>query len=385
MMGAPCVIPTVCPVIVCCAAAKQQHMLLALCVFVATTVRQPPFGPTSTVRTALVNVSLEDGVQRRVWANAGGRVYLLDATLRELARSDELAKDVNGIGLSLSGQDAIVSTSHGLSLLTAAGKRNLAVQPVSGFASSLTAGRVADSIALVPGVESFVVAAHDTNSSVGMVLIVQLTRAGGRPSASVVASHAVGSAPFDAKMVVGNAIQSGGARTIVASTASSLIMLQLLPDGKLALQRTMPLPEGNDGFDLLTSGDSAGDLLAVVAADAKGFRIVNLRTGALLSQTAVPGWSGSVRTADSFAIVAADPGLLLFDIALPSRPTRVAACALAGGTGWNLAIDPSSRLAFVAAAGGGLHAVTFVAPALPVSYAHFGAGSSSPCNTTWPE
>ena len=369
-----------------------------LCVLFATTLRQPTFGSTDTVRTALVNVSLADGVQRRVWANAGKRVYLLDAALKELARSDELSKDkdVNAIGLSLSGQDAIVGTSDGLSLLTMAGGRHLATQPVAGFAATLTPGRIADSIALTPGVESFVVAAQDTtNSSVGVILIVQLTRGGGRTSASVVASCVVGSAARDAKMVhsatnavqssimVGGDAPSGGARTIIATTTSSLVVLQL-ENGQLALQRTIALPGGNDGFDLVTSADLTGDLLAVVAAGANGLRIVNLRTGALLSQMAVPGWSGSARVADSIALVAADAGLVAFDLAQPTRPTRAWACGLTGGTGWNLAVDEAARIAFVAAAASGLHAVLFAAPSKPLTYAHFGEGVPTVCNTTWP-
>ena len=384
----------------------------------ATVAAGPPFGPTLAVRSAGGNV----------WAGSGRRVFLLDSSLRERAHSDELgSKDVNAVGVSLSGRHALVSAEGMLHLMTVNGSK-LTAQPVRGFRASLVTSRVSDAVALSPSVEMFVVAATDTDpsASAGVVLLVHLV--GGGQDASVVASCQVGSAARDAKM----AAKSDG--LIMASTPSSLALLRWANGVSLSLERTIALPDGTDGFDLTAgvggqnaSGVSPG--LAVVAAGPNGLLLIevgpngrgvlsqsvcslvdsnsahtppSMATDDLTSapeltrarltsvaptavQQAIPGWTGGARAISSLALalVVADSGLLAFDISHPARPRRTWACGLAGGTGYNVAIDAAAQLAFVAAATGGLHAISFSGET-PTAQAHFGVGTPQPCNTTWP-
>ena len=61
------------------------------------------------------------------------------------------------------------------------------------------------------------------------------------------------------------------------------------------------------------------------------------------------GWAGGVRAIGNLALIAADPGLVIYDIKDPTKPTLKYVCKMGGkGKGWNIALDKSSNTVFLA-------------------------------------
>ena len=81
----------------------------------------------------------------------------------------------------------------------------------------------------------------------------------------------------------------------------------------------------------------------------------------------------------AFALVAADPGMHMFDVSDRTSPTLVRTCKIATGKGWNIDIDPTDKTVFLADYDGGLHIIKLSSFLVPTVVGHFGAGGFATC------
>ena len=133
-----------------------------------------------------------------------------------------------------------------------------------------------------------------------------------------------------------------------------------------------------DGAGLRTFGFDAA--AAAGAAAASG-----LRNLTLMSQQAVPGWSGGVALYRSpglsLALVAADPGLFAFDVSGgAAQPQQRWNCSLGGvGAGWNVAVSQALEIALVSYNQGGLQIVQLGQDGGAAVVGHVGNGTQLAC------
>ena len=104
--------------------------------------------------------------------------------------------------------------------------------------------------------------------------------------------------------------------------------------------------------------------MVYIAAQGNGLRVVDMDgnhgKGKFMGTGIGSGWMGGVVRVDDFALVAADPGVHVFEVAGdPSNPKLVSTCRIGNQDtdsykGWNLAMDYTSNQLFLADYEGGL-------------------------------
>jgi len=204
------------------------------------------------------------------------------------------------------------------------------------------------------------------------------------PSVSLLASAAVGTASTEA-------VWSKATGKVYAATPEAIAVLSFEPHGRAALEVEEVIPAGtssSDGIAISSRGS-----FAYIAAGLDGLQVVDLRARKHVGSYRIDGWSGGI-VLDPLgnAVVAADPGLLSFDVARPASPLLLNHCDVnrtsGGGHGWNVAWggacfgglcdkDQEPGLALLADNTGGLR-VIHVGLGMEVS-AHFGMGTLAHC------
>jgi len=123
---------------------------------------------------------------------------------------------------------------------------------------------------------------------------------------------------------------------------------------KLSSRAMIATSKGNDGIDVTTDGK-----MVYIAAQGSGLRIVNMNTNLVVGQASIDGWAGGVKVSldGTVAYVAADPGLLAFNVSIPSQPTLLWTCTFSGGLGWNIDVNDAVNVAYVSDNLGGMYIV----------------------------
>eukprot|EP00943_MAST-04B_sp_MAST-4B-sp1_P009523 g9523.t1 len=133
---------------------------------------------------------------------------------------------------------------------------------------------------------------------------------------------------------------------------------------------------GCDGMDVTPK-------YAYIAKQQDGLYIYNLDTKVVVSEIKdglQGGWAGGVRVVGNLALVAADPGLVIYDIRDPGKPSLIYVCKMAPpGKGWNVAVDKATSTVFLADNKGGLQIVQLVNGGKGEIIGHYGMGTMQSC------
>ena len=396
------------------AVTRSARLLLLHFICSAAEASTLHYGPTLVVR-----VDTKKGL---AWVGVGARVAVVNTTtlrdrdmigeLNFLALSDPLTGgNVVALGLSSNGDSALASDASGnltnVVLRIGGGAKSDGNQSVALLIqdlppllpSSFSATRISNALA-VSSQDTYFIAANSkeegqvlaiagpsslsstisssSSSSSSFQLIAGLAFNG-----SVNDAHVVGTGFGTSTLAVIATIDAGLANITFTSSSSSSLKL----NGVMATATV----GGNDGFALSQTG-----AIAAVAAQGNGLRVMNMNTGAENGSAAVDGWAGDVKLHSNgnddgddgdytLALVAADPGLLAYEIDNSGADAVAAvaakwACAFGGaGIGWNLDVDDAARLAYVADFDGGLQVVSYGSDA-PRVVAHFGNGTMATCD-----
>jgi hypothetical protein len=347
-----------------------------LCYLLTISSLPPSFAQTLTAKPTSSGL---------LFVGAGCRVTLLDATdnsnLARLATTnDDISnpcRPVVGMGVSTQGNIALVSsgthalsmvllqtstTSHGASTKKSYNLTIVPVQPVEKYVT----GRIHNGVVSPDGTsEIFFVAANGNNS--GAVIAYQISE---KKSTGVVAIL-----PMPCTAV--HDVQPWTPEHVLVSCSTGIV--EVLFDGKtltLAPTRMANTGVGNDGMEVVGRH-------AYLGSGSAGLRVVDLETRQLVGHADVQGWAGGVKVGgDDVAYVAADPGLVAYDVSIPAQPRHLWTCALGveySGVGWNIALDDVEHVAYVSDKLGGLFAVDVSNSRVPKAVGHYGSGGMAAC------
>lgn len=144
-------------------------------------------------------------------------------------------------------------------------------------------------------------------------------------------------------------------------------------------QQSITYPDKSSHSD----GMDVNPNFAYIAAQGNGLYVYDLKNKMVAGNTdeGLTGWAGGVRVIGNFALVAADPGLIIYDVKDPTKPALQYLCKMGGnGKGWNVAMDKGSNLVFVADNQGGLQIVELVDDGKGKIIGHFGQGVIQSCD-----
>ena len=316
--------------------------------------------------------------QKLIFVGSGCRVSVLDATdkskLVTLAKtSDDISNpciSVVGLGVSTQGDIALVSSgTHELSIVLlqkSPKKYNLTVvhvQPVENYVTS----RVHNGVVSPDGKSEIFFVAANSNKT-GAVIAYQISE---DKSIGVVAIL-----PLPCSSV--SDVQPWTSEHLLVSCSTGIV--EVLFDGKtlkIAQKLMAKTNVGNDGMDVVGRN-------AYLSAGSAGLRVVDLETRQLVGHAdVVKGWAGGVKVGgDDVAYVAADPGIVAFDVSTPAKPKHLWTCSLGvdfNGLGWNIDLDDEVSVAYVSDNLGGLFVVDVSNSHLPKAVSHYGSGGMASC------
>jgi hypothetical protein len=332
------------------------------------------YGKTNVVKFQTVAT---DAVKRKIYVGTGCRMAILngdtfrrDMTGNVIFMSAALgdncsANVVNGVGVGVNSGVVLAAHSTQVSVFDVTKKTIAATLDLSKYGS---VGRITNGF---------------RNSSERQVFFVCVTDPGTPGSGTIVVvqtdipfTEAKVISVLDMEMVVHD-VKLHNATLLYASTAMGLTELYW---DFVALRkvRTIATPQNvNDGMDIRVD-------TAYIAATSKGLFVVDLNEeypagGKMVGSATGTGWFGGVRVLDAFALVAADPGMHMFDVSDPTSPTLVRTCKIATGKGWNIDIDPTDKTVFLADYDGGLHIIKLSSFLVPTVVGHFGTGAFATC------
>ena len=303
------------------------------------------------------------------WVGVGCQVAVLnitklkDSELVALATSGNISEGcispVNAIGISFDGQSALV----------AAGSSELTLLKLEGSEMSSTRGPVVSgSVGRLSNAEVYggvdVYFAATSSADAGFVVAATVESV-----TSVVQLNTTGT--YDVQPRVDDY------SSLVATRQGGLVFLSFVGGQLVVEEYAADGSVGNDGLAL-----SEGR--AFVAAQADGLVVIDLTTGLPAGGAPVEGWSGGVGLGGGMALVAADPGLVAFDVSDEGvPPVKAWECLMGGGgTGWNVDVDAGRCLALVADYDAGLQVVRYCedgSAVAPEIVAHFGDGAMQDC------
>lgn len=271
--------------------------------------------------------------------------------------------EVHGIGVSLDATFGIASHGSSLSLIQPktqgkesrsfrAGTR--ALQTILSSWSYGNPGRISNSIKGIDGQsEVFFVSSNSGNN--GNIVVLKANTAGLNKGRIEIISR---------KELKNNIVLDArplNSSMLMASTKNGV--QEFFWNGTILISgKTVETPpdEGkgsNDGLNVWKN-------MVYIAAQGNGLRVVDMDgnhgKGQFMGTGIGSGWMGGVVRVDDFALVAADPGLHVFEVASdPSNPELASTCRIGNQDtdsykGWNLAMDYTNKQLFLADYSGGL-------------------------------
>ena len=321
------------------------------------------------------------------FVGVNNQLRIMDQNNKLLASTTNLtiSSPIIGIGLSTKGNMALVSIQSSIQLFLVVLQQNNTIdviklaKPIGNFISF---GRIENAF-VANNSEIFMMVAN--SKTTGSIIAYEV--------GDVVDVKSILSLPTSAV----NDIRPASADFKTWLVAAKIGLLHVSWDGnklstKGSVIKTAP---GNDGLDVID-----GFYVPVfpfiyakayVAAQGSGLRIINLRFNTVVGTHYINGWAGGVRAVHSktnidIAYVAADPGLLAFDVSIDRSPELIWTCKLPNGLGWNLDITSNSRTntntIYLADNKGGMYTLNHDMKkykALPNVVNHVGPGAMQQC------
>ena len=377
-------------------------------------LRRQPFNninkdDTSYGHTFLVKVHNNTKYGTRIYVHTDCRVALLDGNniQKEMANSliaisNPLGSpcnknDVNGIGVSTSGTYAIVTYGTSISVLSFAENdedddlnipktlKTLQPRPVNIISNDnnvfVTYKRITNGIYDKKNNRDLFIGIGWDQQNDGHVLIIASSGEGATLSLKIIASLKIGPDLYDVRPYDGYYLLDS---LMVANCKSGLQVLNY----DVEKNQLVKVPKG--AFPLSYSSGSTADGMdvtpnfAYIAAQGDGLYVFDLKKKQLVGKTndgLNSGWAGGVRAIGNLALIAADPGLVIYDIKDPTKPTLKYVCKMGGkGKGWNIALDKSSNTVFLADNEGGLQIVQLIDGGKAKIIGHFGMGVIQDCD-----
>ena len=281
------------------------------------------------------------------FVGVGSQLHVYDTNTR-IASTQNLSKvsaPIIGIGLSTKGNMALITIQESTQLFLAVLQQNNTIdviklaEPIGNF---LSFGRVENAFVASSGSEIFMIVAN--SNTTGSIVAYEVGDVVGVKSMLGLPSQRVNDIrPHCSEY-----------KTWLVSAQNGLLNVNwdgnaLSTDGTVI--KTGP---GNDGLDVVdhfyVPVKPYTYAKAYIAAQGHGLRIINLRFNTVVGSHFIDGWAGGVRAIHStkyidIAYVAADPGLLAFDVSVDRSPELIWTCTLSGnnGLGWNLDVAENSK------------------------------------------
>jgi hypothetical protein len=276
--------------------------------------------------------------------------------------------EVNGIGISMDAEFALASHGSSLSVvrlnggdddiaargLRAGGKRGGKAKTALASWEFGSPGRVSDSVQDSDRQsEVFFVSSND--GADGYIVAVRVYSTGDlRGHVEVVSGK-----KLPDNIVLDARPQNSS--VLIASTKNGIEQFFWNGTALIPGKRVQTPPDGDNGSN---DGITLSNNMVYIAAQGNGLRVVDMAgndgRGEFLGTGKGNGWMGGVTRVDDFAIVAADPGVHVFEVASdPSKPKLVSTCRIGDQDtdsykGWNLDMDHTNNQLFLADYKGGL-------------------------------
>ena len=387
-------------------------VLVAWVLFALSVVAEGTYD-SSYGSTLLVKVQNTSASERRVFVHSGCLVVMLDGNkLRENMENSIIAtsrplgspcdkNSVNGIGVNTNASFALVSHGTSLSAVYFAQTEtvgypqkdigdavDVVVQRIPSLVhrEGLNAttnfvgyGRITNGMRDEENNRDLFIAVGLDEQKNGHALIIASSGKGATLSLKIISSLLIGQGvndirPYDEQTFPNSPILANyvdGLKVLNYDVNTNML--------SIVNQQSITYPDKSSHSD----GMDVNPKFAYIAAQGNGLYVYDLNKKAVVGNTdeGLTGWAGGVRVIGNFALVAADPGLIIYDVKDPTKPTLQYTCKMGGsGKGWNLATDKGSNLVFVADNQGGLQIVELVDDGKGTIIGHFGQGVIQNCD-----